>query len=179
MTVRFAALASLALLAACSTPSKPTLTPVQDGEVALPAGYKAWPKFLSEVQRADVKQVREIYVNPTGYAARQGESYAHGTTFVMENWAAQVDESGTPLRGADGKLVRGILMRVFVMSKAPGNGSAAEVKNGDWAYGSYDAAGNKTADNLGACRACHLPLAAKDFVFRYDEHFAARAKGIN
>lgn len=168
-----------ALPGATPAPTPMATAPLQDGDVPLPAGYTSWPKFLSAVQRPDLKQVREIYVNPTGWRAPLGQPYAHGTTFVMENYAAQVDAAGNPLTGADGKLVKGRLLRVFVMSKGPGFGSAvpAELRNGDWAYASYDAAGAKTADGLGACRTCHLPLASKDFVFRVDEHHAWRAQG--
>lgn len=172
------ALAAAALLAACASSPAPTpmSAPLQDGEVPVPANYRAWPKFLSEIQRADLKQVREIYVNPTGARAQAGQRFAHGTVFVMENYAAQQDGAGQPMKGADGKLVKGSLLRVFVMSKGPGFGSAAEVKNGEWAYAAYDAANNKTADNLGACRTCHAPLATSDFVFRTDESLAARAR---
>jgi hemoglobin len=34
----------------------------------------------------------------------------------------------------------------------------------------------KAPDDLATCRACHLPLADKDYVFRYDEYFQKRAK---
>jgi hemoglobin len=176
--------AAAVVLAGCSSmsataPAAPKPVALQDGELPLPADYMRWPKFLSAVQRPDVKQVREIYVNPTGYNAKAGQPFSQGTTFVMENWAAQIDAAGNPVTGADGKLVKDKLLRVFVMSKGEGFGSAAipELRNGDWAYAAYDAAGAKTADPLGACRACHLPLASKDFVHRYDEFFAARSKG--
>jgi len=41
----------------------PLLAPVaqlKDGELAVPAGYQSWSKFLSAVQRPDARQVREI-----------------------------------------------------------------------------------------------------------------------
>ena len=168
--------------AGCSSklaPAPQPMAPLQDGEVPLPAGYSSWPKFLPAVQRPDVKQVRVIYVNPTGYNAKAGQPFAHGTVFVMENYAAQLDAAGNPVKDSDGKLMKAKLLRVFVMSKGPGFGSAApaDMKNGDWAYASYDATGTKTADALGPCRTCHLPLASQDFVFRTDESLAARAKG--
>ena len=176
------ALAALCLAAATgcaplATSAPPPVTALQDGEVPLPAGYAGWPKFLSAVQRPDLKQVREIYVNPPGLAARSAQPYPHGTTFVMENYAAQLDAAGNPVTGADGKLVKGRLLRVFVMSKGPGFGSAAPaaLNNGDWAYASYDAAGMKTTDALAACRTCHLPQAGKDYVFRRDEFVQARS----
>lgn len=170
-------LVAAVMLAGCSSMS-PQPVALQDGEVPLPAGYASWPKFLSAVQRADAKQVREIYINSTGFNSKAGQPFTHGTTLVMENYAAQLDAAGTPVM-ADGKLVKGKLMRVFVMSKGPGFGNAvpAEQKNGEWAYASYDASGARTADALGPCRTCHLPQAGKDFVFRYDEFIAARAKG--
>jgi hemoglobin len=97
----------------------------------------------------------------------------------MENYAAQLDAAGNLVTAADGKLVKGRLLRVFVMSKGPAFGSAVppELKNGEWAYAPYDASGAKTAGALEACRTCHLPVATKYFVHRYDEHMAARAKG--
>jgi hemoglobin len=174
-----AVLAAAALAGCASMSMKPhAVVPLQDGEVPLPAGYTSWPKFLSAVQRPDAKQVREIYINPTGFNSKAGQPFAHGSTLVMENYSAQLDAAGQPVKDADGKIVKGKLLRVFVMSKGPGFGSAApaESKNGEWAYASFDASGARTADALGPCRTCHLPQAGRDFVFRYDEYIAARAK---
>lgn len=162
-------------LAACGTMSH-DVPKLEDGEIAMPTGYQSWPKFLSSVQRPDVKQVREIYVNPTGYKTRMGDAFAQGSTFVMENWAVKTGADGTPITGSDGMLVKDKIAKVFLMQKGPGFGSkvAPELKNGDWVFGSYDASGGKVAENFATCRGCHLPLAGKDFVWRYDEHFATR-----
>ncbi len=170
--------ASSALLLACAAPT-PKPVALNDGEVPLPVDYKSWPKFLTSVQRPDAKQVRDIYVNQAGTKNRSGQPFAQGTVFVMENFAAQVDATGAPRASADGKLVKGDLLRVFVMAKGPGYGANVppELKNGDWVYASYDAKGAKTADNLNGCRSCHAPLAGADFVFRADEFHAARSKG--
>ena len=52
----------VALLWGCSETGmsqKASMSPKpKDGELALPAGYQGWSKFLSEVQRPDAKQVR-------------------------------------------------------------------------------------------------------------------------
>lgn len=159
------------------TPPAAAMKPLNDGEIPLPASYKAWPKFLTDIQRPDIKQIRDIYVNPTGYQAKAGQPFGNGTLFVMENWAVKED-AGKPVM-VDGKLVKDRLLRVFVMAKGPGFGAAvpAELRTGDWVYTSYDPAGAKTADAIAACRACHVPLTSKDFVFRYDEYFTARSKG--
>ena len=172
-------LATMVVLAVgCSQfESKAPVALVKDGELPLPADYKSWPKFLSEVQRPDAKQIREIYVNPRGQGAKQGGEFPNGTIFVMELHKAK-EADGQLAKGADGNLVKGDLAKVFVMGKDEGWGAGAPegLKNGDWVYAAYDPSGKKTADNLGTCRACHLPLDKKDFVHRYDEYFQKRAQ---
>jgi len=65
---------------------------------------------------------------------------------------------------------------VFVMGKNEGWGQDVPepLRNGNWIYASYLAdAKSKGPEDLNTCRACHVPLTAKkDFVHRYDEHFA-------
>ncbi|HEU5296023.1 MAG TPA: cytochrome P460 family protein, partial [Burkholderiaceae bacterium] len=95
-------LAGLALWGCATAPPSPAL---KDGELAVPADYKTWPKFLSAVQRPDAKQVREIYMNPTARNATAGSGFANGTVFVMENYAAKARADGTLETGPDGKLV--------------------------------------------------------------------------
>jgi hemoglobin len=34
----------------------------------------------------------------------------------------------------------------------------------------------KAPDDTATCRACHLPLTDKDYIFRYDEYFQKRIK---
>jgi hypothetical protein len=164
------------LLAACAPMrSAEPLPPLKDGELRIPADYKTWPKFLSAVQRPDSKQVREIYMNPAATAGTAAQGFPNGSVFVMENYAAKVDVSGALVTGTDGKLVKGDLLRVFVMGKNQDWGQSAPValRNGDWVYSAYLANGDKSADPIAACRACHLPVGAgKDFVHRYDEYFS-------
>jgi len=172
-----AACVTCAALVACTTaPPKPTAK-LNDGDLAVPADYKAWPKFLSNVQRPDAKQVRDIYLVPGADKTKMGEAFPDGTILVMENYAAKANADGTLVTGADGKLVKGDLMRIFVMGKGDGwaDKTPAELKNGTWIYAAYDGAGKPVADPTVNCRACHLPLANKDFVHRYDEYFSARS----
>ncbi len=151
-------------------------TPPKDGELAVPAGYKSWPKFLSAVQRPDAKQVREIYMNTAATKGTQAAGFPNGTVFVMENYAARANADGTLMAGPDGKLVKGELLRVFVMGKGQDWGQSAPegLKNGDWIYAAYMAGGDKAPEPGSACRACHLPLVGKDYVHRYDEYFQSR-----
>jgi len=171
-TIPLMALAT-ALMAGCAEPP-PAAPPLNDNEVPLPSEYRSWAKYLSAVQRPDAKQVREIYMNSTAAGATAATGFANGTVIVMENYAAQANPDGTLKTGPDGKLVKGDLLRVFVQAKGAGWGQAAPeaLRNGNWVYASFLASGQKSGDDTSGCRACHLPLAAKDFVHRYDEHFA-------
>jgi hemoglobin len=173
-------LAAALLAAGCtSTPMAPVAV-VKDGELPVPAGYKSWPKFLSAIQRPDAKQVREIYMNPVAQKGTAAAGFPNGTQFVMENYAAKANPDGTLMTGPDGKLVKGDLLRVFVMGKEAGWGQDVPegLKNGNWIYSSYLASGDKGPENLATCRACHVPLTqSKDFVHRYDEYFSAAKTG--
>lgn len=149
-----------------------------DGEVTPPPDYRSWPRFLSTIDRHDVAQVREIYLNPVGAMARRGRAFPSGTVFVMEIYAARPHADGAPAFDPSGRLVKGPLQKLFVMAKGEGWGAGAEpenLRNGDWVYSAFLPDGRTPApDDLTACRSCHLPLAKQDFVHRYDEYFSGR-----
>lgn len=166
------------ILVSCAemAPAPVMVMKYKDAEQPLPADYKNWPRFVGDIQRPDVKQVRDIYINPKGNATSKGSTFPNGTVFVMANYKAVENADGTLQKGLDGKLVRGPLLRAFVMGKGEGWGASAPegLKNGDWVYASYGADGKLTQDPIAPCRACHLPLTGKDFVHRYDEYFEKR-----
>ncbi|HET7061919.1 MAG TPA: cytochrome P460 family protein [Nitrosospira sp.] len=167
-------------LAGCTNVPKPVVQneKMSDGDLTVPANYKSWPKFLSDIQRADSKQVRDIYINPIGNSTKMGDAFPNGTITVMEIYKAREAADGTPLKGPDGKFVKGNLVKIGVMGKGPGWGdtvSPPELRNGDWVYSMYMADGKtKAPDDTATCRACHLPLKDKDYIFRYDEYFQKR-----
>lgn len=169
----------LALAAGCAQMGGMSTAKLKDGELAAPANYRSWPKFLVDIQRPDAKQIRDIYINPLGHATKAGQPFPNGTISVMDIYVAKENPDGTPTKGADGKLVRGNLAKVYVMGKGAGWGEAvspAELKNGDWVYSAYTSdARTPSNDDIATCRACHLPLANKDFVHRFDEYFEKRA----
>ncbi len=173
--------ASALLIASCAqAPMAPVMEAkkFKDGEMLVPTDYKLWPTYLSEVQRPEAKQIREIFINPTGAKAVAGAAFPDGTVSVMELYKAKEGADGALMKNADGKLVKGDLLKVFVMAKGQGWGESAPagLKNGDWVYSAYLADGKTVApDPAVACRGCHLPLGeSKDYVHRYDEYFQKR-----
>ncbi len=167
------------VLAGCTSAPKPEVQKFKDGELAVPPNYKNWPKFLTDIQRADTKQVRDIYINAIGSKTKMGDDFPNGTISVMEIYKAREAADGTPLKGPDGKFVKGNLAKIAIMGKGAGWGESVtpqELKNGDWVYSMYMAdAKTKAPDDTATCRACHLPLKDKDYIFRYDEYFQKRA----
>ncbi len=170
------------LAAGCAqTPPPAPVAKLKDGELAVPANYKSWKSTLLNIQRADAKQIRDIYVNDVGAGATAGGKFPNGTVSVMEIYAAKAAADGTLEKGADGNLVKGNLAKVFVMGKNEGWGDdpGDMPKNGNWIYGAYLPDGKtKSADPIAACRTCHLTNAnigeSKDFFARYDQYFASR-----
>ena len=148
-------------------------------KVSVPPDYRSFPIFLQNVQRPDAGQIRDIYVNQVGSTAVQGQPFPDGTEFVMDLFDVQKDAAGTALTGAVGLMVKGPLLKTYVMQKSAGYGNyiPPELRNGDWLYGAYMADGvTELPDSTGPCFACHLPLGAQvDWVHRYDEYFLSRA----
>jgi len=149
----------------------------KDGQLAFPADYKSWPTFLTGVQKAEAKQVRDLYINTTGARASQGQPFANGTTMVMELYKA-AEKDGALETGPDGKLVKGALAKIFVMSKGEGWGQDVpdDKKNGAWVYSAFGPDGKSLAEDFNKCRACHAPLVQKDFVHKYDDYFEKRGR---
>jgi len=172
-TYSIAVIAVVVGMAACA--AMQTASVPKDGELALPADYKSWPVFVKEVQKPDA--VRDLYVNPVGARAAQGQMFPNGTQFVMEIYSARKAADGTVEKDAAGKLVKDKLAKVFVMGKGEGWGQDVpdNVKTGAWVYAAYGPDGQPLKANFQECRACHVPLAQKDFVHRYDEYFEKRA----
>lgn len=169
------------VLAACASsgPPAPALpAAMADGAYALPAGYREWPIFLRGVERPDTGQVRDIYLNPVAARAQAGQAFPDGSVLVMDLYAARKAADGSLARDAGGRLVRGELIKSFVMAKGPGWGAGvtpAALRTGDWVYSAWQPDATTPApDPVAGCRGCHLPLAAQDFVPRADEYFAGR-----
>jgi len=139
-------------------------------KVAFPENYAKGVHYLTVDK--PTKQVHEFYAAPAAIeAARKGEPMPDGTVFVGVHYSAKLDADGNPVKGPDGKFVKGDLLRYAVMEKEKGWGTdyPEDKRNGEWEYRIFNA--DKTPNdkaNLSACFGCHLPQAKQDFVYSYD-----------
>jgi hemoglobin len=143
----------------------------------VPSGYRNWPSFLLAVQRDDVAQIRDIYINRNGANIVQGEAFPDGTVMVMDLFAAQKDPSGALVHDAGGKLVKGDLSKIYLMGKELGwNVYTTPEPTGDWLYFAYSAdAKTELTDPTSSCVDCHLKLAGDvDWIYGYKDYFATR-----
>jgi hypothetical protein len=147
-------------------------------KVAFPENY-AGGVLYTTVDRADNKQFRELFVSPPAAveAAKKGEPMPSGTVITLVQYAAQLDASGNPQIGPNGRFLKGNLVAYTVMEKRAGWGTEYpdNVRNGEWEYQAFKADKTpNTAANLTACFNCHKPLGAgPDFMFSYDKMKAA------
>jgi len=144
-------------------------------KIAFPAGHTGHVLYAT-VDRYDIKQYRELYGTPDAVkAAREGKPLPSGTVLTLVQYKAQVDAQGNPLKGPNGRFIKGDLVGYTVMEKRAGWGSEypAEMRNGEWEYAvfSADRKLNEKA-NYKACFACHKPHEKQDFVISL-----ARLKG--
>lgn len=146
-----------------------------DGELALPVDYARWPVYLKNVQRPDLKQIRDIYINPQGL--KSSRPFPYGTMMVMELHSVKTGADGQPVLDANGKLQKQGLSKIFVMGKGPGWGQAVapELRTGEWAYAAFDGSGKSLGKDASSCRSCHVPMKDTDFVARVAEYESGRA----
>jgi hypothetical protein len=137
--------------------------------------------LYATVDRPDNKQFRELFVSPTVAidAAKRGEPLPDGTVLTLVQYRAKLDGAENPVKGPDGRFVKGELFAYTVMEKRAGWGAEVpeDIRNGDWLYQAFTADGkpNEKA-NLTACFQCHKPLDKQDFVFSYDRLKTATVK---
>ena len=146
--------------------------------ITYPDNYKADFVYFLTSDRPDNNTVRDLYANLTALeSARDGAPLDHGSQFVMEVYAAVVDEDGEPVYDADDRMQKANLKAIAVMEKQPGWGESypEDIRNGDWEFGFFTGDGTLKADvDTRPCMECHLPFAEDDYVI-YLEDLVAKA----
>jgi hypothetical protein len=147
-------------------------------KVAFPADY-AKGVLYTTVDRADVKQFRELYAPKAAIdAVKAGKPIPSGTVITMVNYKAKLGADGSPEKDANGRFIKtGEIAGIAVMEKRTGWGAEypADMRNGEWEYQAFTSAKavNDKA-NLKACFTCHKPLDKQDFVFSFDKMKTAK-----
>ena len=147
-------------------------------KIAFPATYKTGVLYTT-VDRHDIRQYRELWGTPDAVAAmKAGRPLPPGSVLTLVQYKAQVDAAGTPVKGPDGRFVKGDLIAYTVMEKRTGWGTdyPAEWRNGEWEYAAFGPDGklNEKA-NYKACFQCHKPHEKTDFVISHTKLVAAPA----
>ena len=140
-------------------------------KIAFPAGYKEG-RLYAMSDRPDNKTVRDLYANTAAVQAGQaGRPLPSGSVLSMEVYQAKVDDKGNPVKGPDGRFLKGNLVGVFVMEKRAGWGTEypESLRNGEWEYARFGSDGGRQNPDTKPCFECHKPESAKDYVFTLDK----------
>lgn len=123
------------------------------------------------VDRADVKQYRELYTQPDVVeAVRKGKPIPSGAVITLVQWSVEQDAGGNPVKGPNGRFIKKDVLGHTVMEKRAGWGAdypSDWPRNGDWEYAVFTSDGRpnpKGNANNKACFTCHLPHAKQDYV---------------
>jgi hypothetical protein len=139
--------------------------------VGFPADYRSYP-VLRTANITTQARLGTIYGNAPAASIHDVARlpYPNGSVVVME-WATPVKNAGgSPVVGADGLWQKGEVVRLDVMRREAGYGTAyGDKRAGEWEFASYTPDGKPFAPAIdaSACAACHTkPGVARDFVFR-------------
>ena len=102
-------------------------------KVVFPEGFEKSVLYAT-VDRHDVKRVHELFSAKAAVdAVRNGQPIPSGTVLINVQYHAQLDENGVPLKGPDGRFVKGSLFGYGVMEKRTGWGAEypADFRNGE------------------------------------------------
>jgi len=139
-------------------------------KIKYPEAWKTHVMYTT-VDRYDIKQFRELYASSQAAvdAMKAGQPLPDGTVLTLVQYKAEVDAAGAPVKGANGRFVKGGVIALTVMEKRAGFGTEypPELRNGDWEYAVFTPEGLPNAKanaNNKACFTCHLPHAKQDFV---------------
>jgi plastocyanin len=158
--------ASLATIAGLAALSAVPSTAGPD-KIRFPAGYRDHVLYTI-VDRHDIKRYHEIWGTGDAVAAmKAGRPLPSGSVLTNVQFKAQVDAAGNPIKGPNGRFVKGDLVAYGVMEKRAGWGTEypMEWRNGEWEFASFgaDMKLNEKA-NYKACFECHKPHEKTDFV---------------
>jgi hypothetical protein len=149
------------------------VAPFGGDRIKFPESYDKGVLYTT-IDQPDNKVVLDLYATqPAVEAAKAGKALPSGTVLTQVRYKAKLDAQGSPVRDANGRLVKDELVGYAVMEKEAGWGAAVpeDIRNGEWEYQAFKA--DRTVNDkaqLKRCFECHKPLDKRlDFVFTYDK----------
>ncbi len=140
----------------------------RNDQVSYPEGYEDSFTHYNTQNRANNKQIADMYANDIAINSMKNSTLAEGSIIVMEIHKPEVDEAGKPIAGKDGLFIKKQFAAVAVMEKRSDWGAdyAASERAGDWGFALYDVQGAPKENGLD-CATCHQPLTTTDFMFTF------------
>jgi hypothetical protein len=169
-------------LAAALLFSSSSVTYAGADDLKVPENFHSRFVQYSTVDRADSNKIRFLYVNPEAIAdAKTGEPAPYGTTIVMEDRKAKLDNGGKPVLDSHGRFIpTDEVIAVIMQQKEKGLGqdqADEDVRNPDWAYAIFSPDHKlRQGINYQSCHACHNRVAPQDYNFSFAS-FLERIKG--
>jgi len=148
-----------------------SLTAIAGGrndQVPYPQGYQDSFKYYNTQNRANNKQIADMYANDIAINSVKSGTLAEGSIIIMEIYKPEVGDSGAPIVGDDGLFIKKKLAAVAVMEKRSDWGAdyAADERAGDWGFALYDPKGMPKKNDLD-CATCHQPLTSTNYMFTF------------
>ena len=140
--------------------------------IKFPENYRTTYKHYQSVDRANPKQIGELYANPIAInSLKTSDTFANGSVLIMEIYNAKLDKDGNPVLNEQGRRIKAGLKVIAVREKQAGWGAKwpEDVRNEDWDSIFFSP---KTKQPLKkdytACQECHKPLTDTDYTFSYE-----------
>jgi len=145
--------------------------------VTFPENYKQSFVRYHTINFPATRQVRHYFANKAAIdAAKANRPLPAGSYLFAEVYAAKLDASKQPVKGADGFFEPEKLLFFTAMQSGAGWGKDFPdmLRNADWNYAAFSTDKTHRPINQAECLGCHVPLSSTSYVFTLKELGAAR-----
>jgi len=157
---------------AASGAKSPQIEKVAKTNVTFPDDYKSSFVKYHTINFPATKQVRYYWANEAAVeAAKAGKPLPDGSYLLAEVFAAKVDGSGNPVKGADGffEADKPLLYTAMQTGASWGKDIPEMLRNGNWNYAVFTLDKKHRPINQAECLACHKPLDKVSYTFTLKE----------
>jgi cytochrome c553 len=152
----------------------PEIAAVRKGKMTFPRDFPKGFVLYRSVNKPDGATVARQYINKAGFdAVKAGkDKLPDGTVILVENYAVKLDADKKTTADKDGIWVTDKLKAYEGMEARAGwdKGYPELLINHDWNYAVFGPDKAPRAEvNQAICLSCHIPAAAKDYVFTLDK----------